>query len=192
MSDRPLYFLWCDLETTGLDPSKDCILEVAFQLTTSGLGDVPGDIRNHYVSRVTPTWPVVLNEFIFKMHVTNGLLADCADLAMGIESVDDDLVRWLANTLPADRDIVLAGATVHFDLSFIRAKMPALAALLHYRCFDVSTLKAAYRSWVGVDLWPKKNEKHRAMADVEDALSVARFFREQFGKLSNQREEQSQ
>ncbi len=59
--------------------------------------------------------------------------------------------------------------------------MPGVLTHLHYRSFDVSTLKAAYRMWVG-DLPSLADEKkpHRAMADVLASIEECRTMRHFF------------
>jgi oligoribonuclease (3'-5' exoribonuclease) len=53
--------------------------------------------------------------------------------------------------------------------------MPTLAACLHHRVLDVSTLLAAAEAW-GKPI-PRVPPVHRAMADVEQSLAYARAFR---------------
>jgi oligoribonuclease len=177
MSDKQL-FLWVDLETTGLAVGTNDILEIACTLTAEDL--VPIASVHHYV-KPRVGWEFE-TDFVRDMHTRSGLLDTAMHAGRDIADVEDDLVHFL-EVWTGDATVTIAGASVHFDLAFLRARAPRVAGRLHYRVFDVSTLKAAYRAWVDIDLWPKVEGPHRAVADVADALEVARFFRRAFTTL---------
>jgi oligoribonuclease len=174
MSDKQL-FLFCDLETTGLSVSTNDILEIACTLTAEDL--LPIASVHHYV-KPRAGWAFG-DDFVRNMHTQNGLLDTATHAGRDIADVEDDLVQFL-EAWTGDATVTIAGASVHFDLAFLREHAPRAASRLHYRVFDVSTLKAAYRAWAGIDLWPKVEGSHRAVADVAEALEVARFFRRAF------------
>ena len=66
--------LWIDVETTGLDPDSDALLEIGMLYTDGGLHpiDAPLDL----VLR----WDGTPDDFIKGMHGPNGLLAECRTL----------------------------------------------------------------------------------------------------------------
>jgi oligoribonuclease len=69
-STNPL--VWIDVETTGLDPDYDQLLEVAMVITDSELEPIAG-----FDSVVHWTEFLGVNETVFKMHTDNGLFEDC-------------------------------------------------------------------------------------------------------------------
>lgn len=78
--------------------------------------------------------------FVQTMHTENDLLKDME--AFGSIMVEDAEDQILESMLPwSDEVVVLAGASVHFDRSFIRNWMPRLDRRLLHRHMDVSTLR---------------------------------------------------
>jgi len=107
----------------------------------------------------------------------------------GLAAVETSLCRWLERNLegaahqggglawwPADRLPWLGGSGPHFDRRWIDEHMPALGGRLHYRNFDVSTLRRAFDRWAGADL-AGGAPPHRAGSDVVWAIEQARAAR---------------
>ena len=167
--------LWLDLETTGLDAKDDYILEVAWQLTANDLVAVD-DMYTHVIDVPPVVWSLIPQvPEVYQMHETSGLLADLerADNLMRIEDVED---RILAQLEGIDELIMLGGFSVHFDLGFIREKMPRLANKLSHRIYDVTTLKTFFKS-LSVAPSIENLGKHRAHFDTIEAMEIARQFR---------------
>jgi oligoribonuclease len=171
-------FLWLDLETTGLHANTCQILEWAVVLAADDRG---GDMRpiTQYegVIHVADTDALEMDPFVRNMHTQNGLLDACRESDASLAESDDFLAGVCADLGAAPRSIVLAGASVHFDLAFIRVHMPAFAAYLSHRVFDVSTLKRALESWGPPGVKIKRDPAHRAMPDVIQSLDEARQWR---------------
>ena len=70
------------------------------------------------------------------------------------------------------------------DRRFIDKYMPELAAWLHYRTVDVSTIKELARRWYPqvFEAAPKKNGDHRALGDIEDSIAELKYYREKVFK----------
>lgn len=171
--------LWIDLETTGLDPVGDHIVEVAWMTSYDDL-----TARSHVNSYVIDLSPVARkqlmeNPFVLDMHKTSGLLEDL-DAVPGnvfrIEDVEDDIIAALKReTVSGDR-ISVAGFSVHFDLAFINEHMPRLAELLSHRVYDVSTLRTFFRE-INIESSYENQNKHRAGDDVIESYYVALEYR---------------
>lgn len=173
--------IWLDLETTGLIPKRDAILEIA--IARSSLSD-PFNLE-HVFHRVYPLSPrdgELLNPVVREMHTKNGLLGECIAewekvCASGLAQFQVDTLpnRTLleANIIPVVEDYkdkpILAGSSVHFDHDFLREHAPDVAHLFHHRHFDVSVIKLFCQS-LGMEK-PLRQEAHRAKADIiESAL----------------------
>lgn len=171
---KKMYFLWCDLETTGLKWNSDDILEAAFTLTTS---------------KMLPLWN---EDFVFfhnssirdpvvrEMHTKNGLLEECRKSSDGVDFANAYLRRRLNSSFDegvGSVELILAGSTVHFDRRFIDRYMPGLSELLNHRHLDVSVFKTTARA-----LWPEYSDPvesaHRARPDVEQSMSLFRRWSE--------------
>jgi oligoribonuclease len=76
--------LWLDVETTGLDPNKDRLLEVAALVTDLA---TPFDIEGEPVEGVFPVAEEdakKFDPFIIEMHTKNGLLDECVAVDKGM------------------------------------------------------------------------------------------------------------
>ncbi len=168
-------WLWIDLETTGLDEHNGAILEVAAAVVDDGPAgtfDVIDSVETVILPEVMPK----MDDYVRDMHTRNGLLQRIA-LGEGMILTEADAMfrAFIDERLDANKKVVLAGGSVHFDLRWIRAHMPLLAERCHYRVFDVSTLKAAARVW-GPGFADVKADAHRAMLDVTASVKEAKIY----------------
>lgn len=173
-------FVWIDLETTGLNPDHDVILEMAMIITDGELNEL---VRLNEV--VWNPYPVVFQETatmhpkVRKMHKDNGLL----EAVMASEKDLRDVERAMFSLLHHHAvmgEARIAGSTIGFDRAFLRRRMPMFEGYLHYRSFDVSTLKEAARLWRPEFMPSKGVPAHRAMADIEESIASAKAFKELF------------
>lgn len=173
---------WLDLETTGLDPQKETILEIAVMEA-----DLSRPFETRSICDSAIFFPKEKHEsltpFIREMHTKNGLLEACShDSCPTIPEVE----RWLIDCIPEvlDREDMptLAGSTVHFDHAFLRVHMPTLAARFSHRHYDVSAVKLFCRS-LGMDK-PPKAEAHRAHDDILESIDHARLCARWLGGLA--------
>lgn len=187
-------FIWLDLETTGLDPRAGHILEWAAVLAAddrdgdmSPIAQYSGVVRAKLEALAEPSPGfthsltfagderdvLAIDPFVLKMHEKNGLWLDCEGSDTSLADSEEFLVSLCVELagVPEPKGIVLAGASVHFDLSWIREHMPRFAKCLSHRVFDVSTLKLAAQSWGGVPF--AKAEAHRALPDILESLEQA-------------------
>lgn len=191
--------LWIDLETTGLNPEKSSILEIAAVVTdvrlhSRGLGN--WEPRSEFFSSTVRVEFEQLaarrmSKEVVEMHTKSGLLTDCLLAEFPVEAVQLNLLSWLLNSnrqrphelaqsiLNNDKAYMLAGNSVHFDRSFIRLHMPVLDSLLSHRHFDVRVLQTA-RAWFDpVFEWGGEGlPKHRALDDIKYSLNEARKVRD--------------
>lgn len=176
MTDPKHQFLWLDLETTGLDPHRCRILEWAAVLAAD---DQDGDMQpiNKFdsVIHVDPGDALPeMDDYVRKMHTNNGLLAECYAGGASLSESEDFLIELVGG--PSTRGVILAGASVHFDLGFLRVHMQRFAACLSHRVLDVRTLKLAENAW-GDGIADATVAAHRALSDVLVSLSEARVIR---------------
>lgn len=171
MSD---YLLWMDLETTGLNPERCAVLEVAAYLTNHHLSIVDA---SHMVIECHPEVLERMAPFIREMHTSNGLLAEVAYSTTTLE-VEENYLLDILDRHGIDKATLAGSGVAAFDIAVIRAQMPRLASRLNYWTVDVGVLRRTWRMWTGSDLTDVNAAKtHRARDDIDCHLAEARAFR---------------
>ena len=161
---------WIDLETTGLDPQMCSILEAALIVTDDKLHEVA-----RYESGAIRPSGSKFEPGAMKMHGKSGLWRDVFNSDTYYFEVDQEMTAILSQFKPEDgKGFILGGASVHFDRSFLEVWMPETCALLHYRNYDVTTLKYFWSQVTGK--LEDSERPHRAMQDIEDTLTMARRY----------------
>jgi oligoribonuclease len=182
-------FCFTDLETTGLDIDDDDILEVACIFTTFQLDELSS--FHSYVDH--PAIRTNIDPVVRQMHEDNGLFRQMREYQFRDENdpgiltnslpsarvVDVQLYSWLSNLMSvyAIDHVEMAGAGIgQFDLQFCRRDFPQFSKLLHYRVFDVRSLKTIAEI-IDANIPEILFEpKHRAMPDCKTELTYARNF----------------
>lgn len=173
---KEIRFVWLDVETTGLDPNLDLLLEVAWKVTLSPhpldfaapLGEYQPGQDSYVIRHDGADLGSKLSPVTWKMHGSSGLLAEVVQSPTTV----DDVERCLLGALDDKFQWHLAGNSVHFDLGFIRAHMIHAAKRLSHRVLDVSSIGlAAYSMGMPHD---RREPAHRALDDVKASISQYR------------------
>ena len=165
-------YLWIDLETTGLDPDYDRVIEVGWFLSDHHI-----KITDPQSVLITPdkiAWELMQQDtFVQTMHTENGLLKDMESFGtILIEDAEDQILEDLDKEA-GDILLILSGASVHFDRGFIRNWMPRLERRLSHRHMDVSALRLFFDSQGFASYGEKiRPTVHRALEDVEDTFDL--------------------
>lgn len=180
---------WFDLETTGLDPNENGIIEIA------GIFNKPGSQSKRFERLVDPRKGTEGNREVAihpKALETNGLtldeIADFDPIDKMIRELDSHVDPWC---IPAGWNV--AG----FDIPFLKAayERAGVKWRFHYHCLDMMVvanwLKQAelidarslslqnMAKYLGIDA-TKFGDAHRAMPDVYTTLEISRIFRERY------------
>ncbi len=174
-----MQLVWLDLETSGLRPDHDVVLEIAVSLADLSS---PFDARPayHAVLRYNADANGALDPFVHEMHTKNGLLAECATGRYDYVRIEEELLALVPEVDDPNEKPVLAGSSVHFDHEFLKAEFPKFAARLSHRHYDVSAVKLFCRS-LGMPKLPRA-EAHRAKDDVLESVEHARLCAEWLAK----------
>lgn len=180
-------FLFLDLETTGLSPDNDRILEVGMIVTDENLAIIAtfGEIIQwseiyYHIGTNTYLPPFTVDNVVVEMHTKSGLWEDCYRSKKGAAEVWNDAIEFVQEHC-GDRakDMWMIGNTIGFDRSFLYHWVPGFNELFNYHSVDISSIKILYKLWSDGDKdvsKPASNTLHRAIPDCLDSIQEARYY----------------
>ncbi len=173
----PTKLLWVDLEMTGLDPTKDVILEVAAEIT-----DFDFKTLASYEARVQQKQEVVaarMQSNIWWKDFPENRDEFLAKLEEGkpLKEVEQELIDLVSQHFGTEL-AVLAGNSIYNDRMFLKHWWPTLDLKLHYRMLDVSAWKVLMQGKYGVKY--EKKEVHRAFDDIQASIAELQSYLDWF------------
>jgi oligoribonuclease len=176
VSDLKEPLVWIDCEMTGLDVTRDALIEVAVVITDADLNIVdPGiDVL------ITPPAEALegMNDFVRQMHTSSGLLDELPS-GTTMEDAQQQVLDYIRRFIPTPKKALLAGNSVGTDKMFLEANMPLVIDYLHYRLVDVSSIKELAKRWYrkAFEEAPVKHGGHRALADILESIQELEYYR---------------
>lgn len=161
---------------TGLDVTRDALIEVAVVITDADLNIVdPGiDVL------ITPPAEALegMNDFVRQMHMSSGLLDELPS-GTTMEDAQQQVLDYIRRFVPIPKKALLAGNSVGTDKMFLEANMPLVIDHLHYRLVDVSSIKELAKRWYrkAFEEAPVKHGGHRALADILESIQELEYYR---------------
>ena len=161
---------------TGLDVTRDALIEVAVVITDADLNIVdPGiDVL------ITPPAEALegMNDFVRQMHTSSGLLDELSS-GTTMEDAQQQVLDYIRRFVPNPKKALLAGNSVGTDKMFLEANMPLVIDHLHYRLVDVSSIKELAKRWYrkAFEEAPVKHGGHRALADILESVQELEYYR---------------
>ena len=169
--------VWVDCEMTGLDVSKDALIEVAVLVTDADL-NVQGDGVDIIIA-TPPEALVAMSDVVTEMHTKSGLLDAIASSTVTMEEAEQQALDYVKKYVHEAGMAPLAGNTIGTDRAFLARHMPALEGYMHYRNVDVSTIKELAKRWYPRVFYgaPEKKSDHRALSDIRESIQELRYYR---------------
>lgn len=176
---RSSNLVWLDLEMTGLDPKKCCILEIGTLITDSELNVVAEGpmLAIHQPDRILDT----MDTWCRIHHGKSGLTEACRKSKISLRKAEDLSLEFVKRYC-VEKNAPLCGNTVWQDRRFLIKYMPRLERYLHYRVIDVSSVKELVGRW-----YPKKEKRicgkknaHRVEADIRESIDELTYYREEY------------
>lgn len=167
--------VWIDLETTGLDPERSVILEIAVVITDKYLNVLD---QTALVVHQPPEALVDLDAWVQQQHQASGLLDEVRQSSLTLAQAEAAVLERVEARCPPQA-CPLAGSSVCFDRRFLLRHMPKVEAHLSYRQIDVSSLKELVRRWYPDKAIPNgTGAKHRALPDILESIAELRYYRQ--------------
>ncbi|QJC37290.1 oligoribonuclease [Enterobacteriaceae endosymbiont of Donacia thalassina] len=168
--------IWLDLEMTGLNPSKDRIIEVALLITNINLNIInkgivipiyqPDNILNS------------MNSWNKKIHKKTGLIKKIKRSKFNEKKAEIYILKFLKSwTNP--QSAPLCGNSIYIDRIFLYNYMPKVEKYFHYRNIDVSSIKELIKRW-NPEIYNKlknKKHKHSAFYDINESINELRMYK---------------
>ena len=156
---------------TGLDPSKDRILEVAAIAT-----DMKFDKIASYEAVIKVPDALIKERMVGEFWEQNSktrdaLIAQNQD-GKPIKQVEQELLEFIDQN--CTKELYLAGNSIHQDRKFIEREMPGLNKRLHYRMLDVSAWKIYFENARNKKFI--KPENHRALEDINGSIEELKWY----------------
>jgi oligoribonuclease len=178
VSDNDL-MVWVDLETTGLDPNLDYILELGLRVT----GWDGEEIERFTTLVAEPGWWEAYDRadpIVREMHTASGLFSALADNSeqaplCDYREAESAALEWLREKVP--QGLCLSGSSVHLDRWFLLTHMSRLASHFGYRLIDVSGIREAM-ALINPALYeriPEQVKAHRVQPDIDNSIGLWQF-----------------
>jgi oligoribonuclease len=173
-----MMLVWMDLEMTGLEPSRDVIVEIATLITDDDLtilAEGP-DLVIHQPDEVLAT----MDPYVVDMHTKSGLLDAVRASTVTLEEAGAATLAFIRQHVDEPRSVPLCGNSIGTDRRFLAAYLPEIENFLHYRSVDVSSVKELVRRWYPAvrASRPRKLGSHRALDDIRESVAELRYYRE--------------
>lgn len=167
--------VWIDLEMTGLDITKESIIEIA-TVVTDGELNILATGPNLAVT-VPEELLAGMDEWNTSHHHASGLVERVRTRGVSCSDAEIQTLEFLKEWVPHG-SAPLCGNSVWNDKKFMEKEMPQLVNYLHYRMIDVSTVKELARRWYPAASRYEKKGAHLALDDILESIEELRYFRE--------------
>ncbi|MGY1734765.1 oligoribonuclease [Geodermatophilus sp. SYSU D00684] len=177
MADNGGHLVWIDCEMTGLDLTRDKLIEVAVVVTDSELRVL--DPGLDLVISAEDADLEDMADVVTEMHAKSGLTDAVRASTLTVAEAEQQLLAYVKRWVPERRTAPLCGNSIGTDRGFLARDMPELDDHLHYRMVDVSSIKELARRWFPRVYFaqPPKGLAHRALADIVESIRELAYYR---------------
>ena len=168
--------VWVDCEMTGLDHTRDKIIEIAVIITDKELNVVAEgpNLVIHQPKEIMDN----MNAWCIDHHGKSGLTQKVLESKISVQDADQTVTSFVKQWVPAKK-CPLAGNSVGEDKKFLEKYMPNFYDHLHYRIIDVSTIKELSKRWYPAQKEgaPPKKMTHLAMDDIRESIDELIYYK---------------
>jgi oligoribonuclease len=177
VADSGGHLVWIDCEMTGLDLTRDKLIEVAVVVTDSELRVL--DPGLDLVISADDADLEGMADVVTEMHAKSGLTEAVRASTLTVAEAEQQVLAYVKRWVPERRTAPLCGNSIGTDRGFLARDMPELDDHLHYRMVDVSSIKELARRWFPRVYFaqPSKGLAHRALADIIESVRELAYYR---------------
>jgi oligoribonuclease len=170
--------VWIDCEMTGLDLSKDLLIEIAVLVTDADL-NILGDGLDVVIHAPDEALDAMI-PVVTDMHSRSGLIEEVRASTVDLPTAEEMVLDYIRGHVKQAKMAPLAGNSIATDRGFIARDMARLDEYLHYRMIDVSSIKELCRRWYPRIYFgqPEKGLAHRALADIHESIRELKYYRQ--------------
>jgi oligoribonuclease len=178
VADSAGHLVWIDCEMTGLDLTRDKLIEVAVLVTDSELNVL--DPGLDLVISADDADLEGMADVVTEMHAKSGLTEAVRATTLTVAEAEQQVLAYVKRFVPERRTAPLCGNSIGTDRGFLARDMPELDDHLHYRMIDVSSVKELARRWFPRVYFaqPQKGLAHRALADIIESVRELAYYRQ--------------
>lgn len=173
--DKIEKLLWLDMEMTGLEVSKEVVIEVACIVTDLNFKELETfetvvKQPQAYLDRMDAWNTAHHGKSGLTAKVPSGMEPDTAEYHL-VSIIDRHFPRW-----KEDKKFrpILAGNSIAQDRLFIDAYFKNVSDRLHYRVLDVSSWKVVFNNKFNIQY--RKQNAHRALDDIRESIGELRYY----------------
>lgn len=163
---------------TGLDLSKDLLIEIAVLVTDADL-NILGDGLDVVIHAPDEALDAMI-PVVTDMHTRSGLIQEVRASTVDLATAEEMVLDFIRGHVKQAKTAPLAGNSIATDRGFIARDMAKLDEYLHYRMIDVSSIKELCRRWYPRIYFgqPEKGLAHRALADIHESIRELKYYRQ--------------
>lgn len=166
---------------SGLDTTRDVILEIATVVTDSNLSIIEeGPVFAIYQEN---TILENMDEWNTRQHTKSGLVERVRNSLIDEATAEQRTIEFLSQYVPSNSS-PMCGNSICQDRRFLARYMSQLEAHFHYRNLDVSSIKELAKRWApDIIKGFKKENTHLALADIHESIQELIYYRTHFFRL---------
>jgi oligoribonuclease len=173
------HLVWIDMEMTGLNPEKDCILEIAIVITDTNLKVVKTMNRitiGHKIEELKFSFSKDKYDELVSAFNESGLLNRVSKSITTVQEAEEIILNTLKKYCERKK-CHLAGSSVWTDANFLIKHMPKIWDFVHYKLLDVTGIKLLRGYWFSdIEEFPKQ-DTHDAVEDINESIEQLRYYR---------------
>jgi len=162
-----------DIETSGLNPKYNEILEIAAVATDDRMQQEVGSY--HALVQYTDVRRIYdeCDDFVKIMHSKDNLWLDLqSSQTKPLSQIDTEFAAWIRSVASGTIPLAAGNNVEGFDLPFLKEWLPESRQIFHYRTVNISSLREIVHTECGVRLEGSREVTHRALADCRDSIAL--------------------